>query len=457
MDLSLLLRILWQRRQLLARASWTRKQLLRHQAQGLSALREYASAHSPFYQRFHRGYFQAALNELPVLSKATMMEHFEEFVTDQVIQLKEVEAHLEKLKATERYRGRYYVNATSGSTGRRGIFLYSLLEWATVLASYSRAYAWAGAMPGLTRRMKMAVVSTTTPWHQSAMVGATVRSPFTPTLRLNASDPLPQIVGHLNAWQPESLVTYASMARVLAEEQLQGRLHIAPNAVFTASEVLTPDTRRRVREAWGQEPYNVYGATETATIASECPHHNGMHLYEDLVITEVVDGNYRPVPPGTYGAKVLVTVLFSRTQPLIRYEMSDSVRLSEKVCPSGWPFALIDGVQGRLEEVLRFPAKGGQVAVHPNVFHDLMDLVPASGWQVVQQPGGLEVLLMGVREGFAHDTLVQRIQQALIAQGAVVPPISVHRMEAIPRAALGKAPLIKSNMPKASLPGRTQS
>jgi len=460
MDLSLLLRILWQRRQLLARSSWTREQLLRHQARGLNALREYAYAHSPFYQRFHRGYLQATLNELPVLSKATMMEHFEEFVTDQAIRLGEVEAHLENLKGTERYLGRYYVNATSGSTGRRGIFLYSPQEWAMVLASYSRAYAWGGIAPSLTRQTRMAVVSTTTPWHQSAMVGATVQSPFVSTLRLNASDPLPQIVERLNARQPQSLVTYASMARMLAEEQLQGRLHIAPNAVFTASEVLTPDTRRQIQRAWGQEPYNVYGATETAGIASECPHHDGMHLYEDLVITEVVDESYRPVPPGVYGEKVLVTVLFSRTQPLIRYEMSDSVRLSQRGCPSGWPFALLDGIQGRLEEVLRFPStQGGQVAVHPNVFHDLMDLVPASGWQVVQQPGGLEVLLMGAREDFANDTLVQRLQQALIAQGAVVPPISVHRVETIPRAALGKTPLIKSNMPKASFstPGRTRS
>jgi phenylacetate-CoA ligase len=61
-----------------------------------------------------------------------------------------------------------------------------------------------------------------------------------------------------------------------------------------------------------------------------------MHLFEDLVITEVVDEGNRPVPLGVYGEKVLVTVLFSRTLPLIRYELSDSVRPSiSPYCPCG--------------------------------------------------------------------------------------------------------------------------
>ena len=69
----------------------------------------------------------------------------------------------------------------------------------------------------------------------------------------------------------------------------------------------------------------MYGATETAGIASEC-RHGRLHRYEDLVIAEIVDEANRPVAPGDFGAKLLVTVLFSRTQPLIRYEMSDRVK-----------------------------------------------------------------------------------------------------------------------------------
>jgi phenylacetate-CoA ligase len=215
------------------------------------------------------------------------------------------------------------VSATAGSTGRRGVFLWTFREWVQLVASYNRAFDWAGSTAGLTHQVKTAVVSSTNPSHQSARVGASIHSRWVPTLRIDSSDDLDSIITRLNNWQPEMLIAYASMVRLLAEAQLTGRLMIMPRLVFSASEVLTDSTRKLATKAWGRSPYNVYAATETSSIAAECGEHTGMHLFEDLVITEVVDADNQPVPPGEYGAKVLVTVLFSRTVPLIRYEMSD--------------------------------------------------------------------------------------------------------------------------------------
>src|SRR5215216_6239227 len=386
-----------------------------------------------------------------------VMEHFDELVTDRAIRLADVEAHLATLSGgDELFNGRDRVASTSGSTGRRGLFLWDPGEWATVLASYNRSFDWAGVGAGLTHRTRMAVVSSTTPWHQSARVGASVHSPWVPTLRLDSGDPLESIVERLNGFQPKVLVAYASMAHLLAEEQLASRLRISPGFVFGSSEVFTERARRRVEKAWGRKPFEVYAATEPAGIASECDLHSGMHLFEDLVITEVVDDKNRPVPPRVFGDKVLVTVLFSRTMPLIRYEMSDSVRLAPSHrCPCGRPFALIDGIQGRAEEVLRFPAaSGGQVSVQPIVFHRVMDAVPAGGWQVVQGPEGLTVLLSGVREGFADAALIDSLRRELESQGAIVPPVKVRRVPTIPRTTVGKAPLIKAYLPASEMPQR---
>jgi phenylacetate-coenzyme A ligase PaaK-like adenylate-forming protein len=274
-----------------------------------------------------------------------------------------------------------------------------------------------------------------------------------PTLRIDSGDPLESIVEQLNGFQPKVLVAYASMANLLAEEQLAGHLRISPGFVFGSSEVFTDKARRRVEEAWGNKPFEVYAATEPAGIASECEEHRGMHLFEDLVITEVVDEDNRPVPPGVYGHKVLITVLFSRTMPLIRYEVSDSVRpATSPHCPCGRPFALIDGIQGRAENVLRFPATSGeQVSVQPIVFHRVMDTVPAGGWQVAQGPEGLTVLLSGVREGFADAILVDSLRRELAAQGVIVQPVEVRQVQTIPRTTVGKAPLIKSSMPASKM------
>ena len=118
--------------------------------------------------------------------------------------------------------------ATSGTTGHRGIFLWDLDEWVTVLGSYNPSLDWADATAGLTRRLRMAVVSSTTPWHQSTRVGATVRSPWVQTLRIDSGDPLEGIIERLHRFQPQVLVGYASMLRLLASEQLAGRLPSLP-------------------------------------------------------------------------------------------------------------------------------------------------------------------------------------------------------------------------------------
>jgi phenylacetate-coenzyme A ligase PaaK-like adenylate-forming protein len=146
------LRVLGRRRALRQRDRWTREQLQAYQARALRQLRDHAYAHSPFYQRFHAGRTDHPLHKLPVLTKAMVMEHFDQLVTRPAVKLAEVKAHLAALEGNERLHGRYWVAATSGTTGRRGIFLWDLDEWVTVLASYNRSLDWAGASAGLTRR-----------------------------------------------------------------------------------------------------------------------------------------------------------------------------------------------------------------------------------------------------------------------------------------------------------------
>lgn len=425
---------------------WTRAQLLAFQAQELSALRTHAYAHSPFYRSFHKGLASAPLSELPVLTKATLMNNFDQLVTNRSVALADIKSALAQFDANHLYLDRYWVNVTSGSTGAPGVFLFDEDEWVAVLASFARAHEWAGVKISLTHRMSMASVASTAPTHMSAQVGETLKSWWMPALRLAATEPLNDMVTRLNQWKPQMLVTYASMARTLAAEQLNGRLAIRPHLIFSSAEVLTQETRHGIESAWGHAPFNQYAATEVGGIAAETAEHRGMPLFEDQAVFEVVDECYRPVPAGENGSKLLVTVLFNRTQPLIRYEISDSVRLSPEPAPNGWPFAVMADVQGRAEDVLQLAsASGGAVSVHPLTFHRILDALAVTGWQVVQEQDGLHVLLSGaagVRE--TDEALVTAVAQALAAQGAQVPQITVHRVDAIPKSASGKTPLIKA-------------
>ena len=121
--------------------------------------------------------------------------------------------------------------------------------------------------------------------------------------RLAVTTPLPEMVAALNAFQPEALTAYPSVAAALAEEQLQGRLRIAPTVVGTSSEVQTADMRQRMADAWGLEPVDFYGTTEALVPAAGRPGQTGMDILEDLVVLEVVDDRDRPVPPGVPGRK----------------------------------------------------------------------------------------------------------------------------------------------------------
>jgi phenylacetate-CoA ligase len=422
---------------------WTRQQLEDYQARALQDCREYAYAHSLFYQRFHRGLTDRPLRELPVLTKSMLMEHFDDVVTDRTLRLRDIQEYLAHPDGQARFLNRYRVMATSGSTGQPGVFLRGLAEGAVVSVGLSRFPTWAGVTPGC----KVAVIGSTAPEHMSSQLPIAVAGQLLPRLHLSASDPVETLVRQLNEWQPEMLAGYPSMMRVLAEEQRQGRLHITPRFLVSVSETLTDDTRQHLEQTWHTRLFNMYATTEGGIIAMECQEHRGMHLFEDLVIVEVVDAQNRPVPPGVYGKKILLTVLFSRTQPLIRYEVSDRVSLSSGThCPCGRPFGLLAGIEGRTREVLHFPARaGGEVAMHPLVLYQAMKTVPVSGWQVVQEHDGLRILLSGVQAGWNEEPLLEALRQALSEQGAVVPPLCIQQVTAIPRNASGKAPLIVSH------------
>jgi phenylacetate-coenzyme A ligase PaaK-like adenylate-forming protein len=480
-----LLRVAWQRHRQERACAWTRAQLERHQQRRLAALRTYVAARSPFYRRFHSGLQQRPLHELPILSKQTLMENFDELVTDRSLHLAELERYLHGSSA-ELFHDRYVVLATSGSTGRRGVFVFDPTEWIAAIAAISRPIAWSSAPRSLGSSEKRreraeiaaeqrtrprgtastagreigprssfsklplrhpprsALIASATPWHYSARIGKSLSTRLLPTLRLDAAAPLATLVAELNAWQPDALATYPSVLQQLADEQLAGRLQIALMRIATSAEVLTAETRRRAEQAWGARVFETYGATEYAPIAAECIYGN-KHLFEDSAIIEIVDERGRAVPPGERGARILLTVLERRTQPLIRYEISDLVRELPGTCPCGRPYRMVASIEGRSEDVLYFPPRDGGaplVALHPTRVHEVLETLPGSGWQLVHDEHGLTLSLLAPVDAALAADVRARLTQLLQAVGAAVPAIEVRSVEELQRGVTGKAPLI---------------
>jgi phenylacetate-coenzyme A ligase PaaK-like adenylate-forming protein len=409
---------------LMARTRWTPERLAVHQREQLDRLVRHAVASSPYY-RETLGATPAGvpLRELPTLTKATLMEYFDEIVTDPRVRRAEVEAHLAGARAVS---GGFRVFATSGSTGRRGVFVYSPAEFTTWVAAELRMLLVMGVTPG----MRVAGVGAPSAVHVSRQMFAEMgdgQPGGTP--ELSVTTPMRELVDALNAYQPDALPTYASTAALLAEEQLAGRLRIAPSMVGCGAEVLTGDMRRRVREAWGVEPHEGYLATEAPLLASTSVAQVGMHLWEDLVLVEVVDEHDRPVEPGVPGYKVLITNLVNHTQPLIRYELSDSVTLAAGPDPTGLPFRRLSSVDGRSDDIITLPAPNdATVPVHPLHLRSPFTAFPEiTQYQLTHDNGGLTVHIV-LRQDAPPD-LTARLRAALTENltkaGALPPPITI--------------------------------
>lgn len=439
------LKLIGKVRALRSREKWTQEQIKQYQTKELQKLRQFVYSNSPFYKKFHKGLENRSLHELPILTKQELMRSWNEIVTDRSLKLKDVEHFLENMKTFGLYRNSHYAFATGGTTGRKGVFVYDKDEFLTMFALTARASGWMGVHLSWRERPRAAVVQSRLPWHVAGAAHS-LKVPLLKTLVLDSLEPMDQLVSKLNSFQPHLFGGYAGNVHLLAEEQIAGRLHIAPKTVLTTAETLKKEARKAIEKAWGIKPFEVYGATETAEAASECKEHNGLHIYDDVVILEVVDRDNNPVPAGTYGSKVLATVLWRRSIPLIRYEISDHLMLSPKPCSCGRPFSLIQEIQGREEQVIALPGKaGGTVHIEPDLFFDAMVLLPIDGWQVMQErEDALTFLILRPHESFKEHEFLTRMTEELTKQGAKLPSLKVEYIQELRRTKVGKVVTIQA-------------
>jgi phenylacetate-coenzyme A ligase PaaK-like adenylate-forming protein len=451
-------------RELVAHDTWTTEQLQALQRRRLAELVRHATASSPFYRERYAGLDPGdpvELSRLPVVDKATVMERFDDLVCDRRLSLAAVEAHLDGLARDELLLGRYRAMATGGSTGRKGVFVADRAEWRQYLAGFFRWNHYADLRPRLPRRLRIASIAAARPLHMTYRMAASIDVGLYRVLRLEAAMPPAAMVEALNRHQPEFLYAYGSVLGLLAAEQLDGRLRIHPTTIASSGETHTDELRDAIRAAWGTSSFEMYGLTEAGIVGSHCDRHTGIHLFEDQAIVEVVDERNRPVPDGQLGHKLLVTNLVARTQPLLRYEVSDMVAMAAEPCPCGRPFRLLRGIEGRNDDILHLPAAaGGTVAVHPLALRGALAGIPGlAQYKVVLDHDGLHVRAAlrpdAIGEATVH-VITTRLTEKLAAQGVAGPAVQVELRDSLQdeRDTAGKFKLVESRLPRPAPAGR---
>jgi phenylacetate-coenzyme A ligase PaaK-like adenylate-forming protein len=190
-------------------------------------------------------------------------------------------------------------------------------------------------------------------------------------------DPIDGVIARLNDFAPSYLITYPTAAVTLAEKTSSGALTMRPREIWTGGETLTKTMRNYIEGAFGSRVRNAYGASEFLPIARECDFGN-LHVNSDWVILEAVDDQYRPVPDGHMSHTTLLTNLANYVQPLIRYDIGDSIRFHTSMCPCGSHFPAID-VMGRKDGLMKVLDDQGKT----------LNLLPLAITTVIEEDAGI--------------------------------------------------------------------
>jgi len=195
---------------------------------------------------------------------------------------------------------------------------------------------------------------------------------------LSVQDRIEELYAQLLIIRAHALHCYPSIMAPLARHNLTTGRKLRFRLAFSASETVSPQARRIIAESFDCDMRDSYGSCETSWVAWECEK-GGMHIHPSTIV-EVVDGRGNPVGKGVEGI-ILVTPLWKRAMPLIRYRIGDHGSLGGR-CSCGRGTKTLATISGREDDFITLQS-GLKVSARAI---NLMDDVPGlKEYQIVQE------------------------------------------------------------------------
>ncbi|MBU2665137.1 AMP-binding protein [Actinoplanes bogorensis] len=282
-----------------------------------------AAARSPFYARRGLPLSRAALGEYPLTSKKDLRD-----------------AYPYGFLAVDKARLATY-HESSGSSGTPTASYYTAADWQDLADRYARKHIGIRADDTFLVKTPYSLMITGHLAHAAARSrGATV----VPADNRSLAMPYAKVVRLLHdlgvtlTWSlATDTLLWAAAARMRGLDP--GRDFPELRALFVGGDPLGPNKKRRIAEMWGAPVVEEYGATETGSLAGECPY-GRLHLWADRALFEVHDpvtGVTRPDGSG----QLVVTPLYREAMPLLRYNTEDAVEVSDVDCSCGWALPVV--------------------------------------------------------------------------------------------------------------------
>lgn len=327
----------------LERTQWASPASLRDlQNERLRRLIKHAYEQSTFYRR--------RLNAAGVMQHIRTVDDLEALP---LLTREDVREHFPEIKAANADRFRPQLGTTSGTSGARLEFLRDLDTMGIGSAVMWRFWRWHGARFQHRFAQIISLVNAEATGAQPIRYSLGSRRL---TLRLRSLDPdnLDVAIEHLARFQPDvircgstTLLTY--VARYLLRQQAP---RIRPRMVTAGGERVFPDQRQIVEEAFGVPLVEGYGNWEYVVFAGECER-GRLHFAPEMGYVEILK-NGRRLPPGEVG-EIVITSLWNRSFPFLRYAIGDVGHLDGGPCPCGRRLPTWRIIGGRQKDLLATP------------------------------------------------------------------------------------------------------
>lgn len=243
------------------------------------------------------------------------------------------------------------------------------------------------------------------------------------------------------------------LSTVFAETGVDPRRDTKLKIAFLGAEPHSEKMRRKIEEFYGFKAFNSYGLSEMngPGVAFECPEQNGMHIWEDNYIVEIIDpGTGKALPEGEEGELVLTTLL-RQGMPIIRYRTKDLTRIIPGPCPCGRTHRRIERIKGRTDDMMIL--KG--VNIFPIQIEKKLMEIPGVGTNfliILDREGYNDSMTVKVeieREFFGGDlnqleTLRRRIVEELRSDILITPRVDLVEPDSLPKSE-GKAVRVVDN------------
>lgn len=346
------------------------------QDKALADLLSHALSQVPFYRGKVPGITPESVASSPRVALASFP----------VLEKRDVRSHIDSLTC-EMARGTFE-NLTGGSTGEPVRFRQDGVYLTNAIAATMLFYQWAGIPRGASQ-VKL--------WGAPRDLGTgnvarrrRVADWLFNRITLDAFDmsesSIRSYAEKIARSRPLCIEGYADALHQVAIriEGLGIRMN-PPSAIVSSAGTLSPQMREAIESAFGAKVFDRYGAREVGGIAAECDRHQGLHVFGETGVVEIVDGDGFPVSEGEEG-EVLVTALHNFTMPMIRYRIGDRAVRGGDLCGCGRPYPLLERVAGRSESCIRKPGGG---VVLPEFFIHVIGVEYNDGsierFQVVQE------------------------------------------------------------------------